>query len=856
MDKMNVTGPANTDPAPSAPQKKRKRRGRKDQRAVTEAVPEEQPGRLRPRHEPPALPVSSSLPERKKSRTAEIQWVKPEYDLPSDSPDQPAKQRIIFPKKGVQFNKKYRLDSADVREKMAEAGFTTDVTFAPSSICGLGAIALRDFKQHELIGIYEGALVKHKPVPESVLKDYCKRTGKDRFDDLEPVPMVTWYQEGDGYRFSTVPDTHTLWSGIVIEDENIELGIDGMLGGNDLKYLNHADTPNVKPVTAFSCEHSRAVGNKLFAQKGKYDKNDLLICIVALDDIPKGAELAFDYGNWLENIDFERVGKDLFADAARYATIKDDHVSFSLDKPSSETSDPADLDMPSISSNETTEKPAFLSTLSDSEKHLVEHWNSGDRSVRKAVIDQLHLGNERMLQLYIYVMKLKPRDIYTGLYYIKDCFPEGQLSSVSAIRKFIRETFPAEEAAPLLGLVAPPEVMDFESTAPAELSETKELFDRIKQNRDDATQAMKVYLYNTVYRSSRTEKPNQARVVYAYPVRAFHKLEGILGKPKHYWDAVAFYKFMLDHSIFKNYEDQVTYMPLKYLDELFNSDDNTSHELGWGLLGSSCVQKLNDGVLLKSIAGALSDMGIRKPDSHESSWHEDDLTALPAVKEWYKQHTVENPKTLVEEWKRTDAHMAKEAMQVKIKQFIGTNNDRWDDIIYEMHKLPMSVKEIYESTRGLSSVGRGCAKEDDVLRIIFARMPEELTLDQQVEKIGTSMKWAYFKLEAFLEKHPGESLEKVFTEEELSKLEKELDEKSSQTPYTRQWTPLLKLGPSKQIHKIFFRIMVQKRTPSKMLGYLKKREIPIVLESAPAPEGALWSHTVLSEVLQGYGLKY
>lgn len=177
---------------------------------------------------------------------------------------------------------------------------------------GMGAIAKRAFKENELIGFYQGHLVRRKKLPDLWKGEYKQTFESSRDGELVWPQYALWTIGEKGAEFQRTPDTYIAWTGINIYGCGEEVGIDGVNKENALSYLNHRDIPNatLQPViNSKALKHVLQDGTQ-HLKPDQVSSDQILLTVIATEDIPEGAEITFWYGN---KVDFEHVGANILA---------------------------------------------------------------------------------------------------------------------------------------------------------------------------------------------------------------------------------------------------------------------------------------------------------------------------------------------------------------------------------------------------------------------------------------------------------------------------------------------------------------------------------------------------------------
>ena len=204
-----------------------------------------------------------------------------------------------------------------------EPGISTEIPHDPSlsdEEKPRGAFAKRPFVAGEIISFYLGQVIRRRKLT-GALKKYLPASMVDKYQDA----YFVWHEAGP-HSTSRYNDSHTAWTGVKLIGTGIELGVDGMAGGNDLRYLNHSFSPNTDVKTVVNEEHladtPRAKARMLLDPE-KAGEGSLLTVVVANRDILRGEELTMDYQdvNPEQPDPFAHVGKNILGGFTRWGFV-------------------------------------------------------------------------------------------------------------------------------------------------------------------------------------------------------------------------------------------------------------------------------------------------------------------------------------------------------------------------------------------------------------------------------------------------------------------------------------------------------------------------------------------------------
>ena len=227
----------------------------------------------------------------------------------------------------ILFDRNCVIDFASLKSAKATIDTNKQVVSSPSKIAGTGAHATRAFKQNEIIGFYEGTLVKRKKLPDLWEPDYQQHFRAT--DDRLVWPMYCVWSDVDGgeLKFHTDADIYTAWSRVKLGYRGEEIGIDASEGGNHLRSLNHSQQPNaiLLPVLNPATIRRVAKNGTQTVNPESFTAEDIMIVTIALKPIEKGEEITFFYGR---NPDFSKVGLDIIASPRQCMHLKNNKLCF------------------------------------------------------------------------------------------------------------------------------------------------------------------------------------------------------------------------------------------------------------------------------------------------------------------------------------------------------------------------------------------------------------------------------------------------------------------------------------------------------------------------------------------------
>ena len=184
-----------------------------------------------------------------------------------------------------------------------------------------GVFAKRPFNKDEIIGVYLGQIVRRKKLT-GALKKYLPASMVDKYDGA----YFVWHEAGHRST-SRYNDSHTAWTGVKLMGTGIELGVDGLKGGNDLRYLNHSPNPNTQVRTIVNEDHladTPQAEARMLLDPQKSGDDSLLTVVIAGQDIKEDEELTMHYQDVPLKADdpFAHVGKNILGDLPEGASIE------------------------------------------------------------------------------------------------------------------------------------------------------------------------------------------------------------------------------------------------------------------------------------------------------------------------------------------------------------------------------------------------------------------------------------------------------------------------------------------------------------------------------------------------------
>ena len=706
------------------------------------------------------------------------------------------------------------------------------------SVSGTGVFAEKNFQKGEIIGFYRGELIKRTNIPEPMIKLYCQQQGLDRYT-LPIHMMAVWSEAEDGsIEFYSMTDSHVLWTGITVfnnEDTNIELGIDGLRNGNELAFLNHIRPSNVRPFPTLvkkSCVTGK--NNLRHANERDFHSSDLWVPIVAVRNINKGEELGFDYmEQWKRSVKFSDKGWDVFSLAQRYVDINGTSVSF-REKPRSDTSSDSDREDDSLSD----ELPLFANSLSLTEEELVTQLAEGDLEAVKKVTDQMRQNDEhseRAFQVYLFALGCQVEGItlqrYTEL--LRRCNYQlpGKKKGVSAVREYVRQHFHKTEAAKILNIAAlDPD--DLEKVKGHQtIMETYELLDQIEDDTPEARKALKAYCHNVFYRSNRK--------IYASAGKIYGNLKvvlkgrgTVLGRPGSSFDDEEIYKFMLAEGAFRN-GDAARFMPMPYLRSMLTSTIPEEVEQGKNDLNAFAVQWRLDGKQPSALTALL------QRDSIPNIFDEDTPWTLSSVLR-IENPLQEPPKASLETERLVGLWLVEKSGSSHFDMhqlFLTRGHEVLKEVAFimrEKHKMPF----LDIATK---LVPFQVIDHDQLRNALYERGVELSKSNRDLSEILGS--WVQVFYHRFRAAHAEKTdltqedllkLDKTISKREWGELETELKNKRDKDDrnYMHFWTEMMKTCRTPELEKIFLKDIIQNYSFRKLVEKLNLKKIPVFSNNA------------------------
>lgn len=803
-------------------------RGRRSSRLLgkhvrsTEGEPEK-PLQKKPRFQPETPKPGSS-----RSVQPGIDWVDPKLD---------ARGRIMLPEACVESALQCRVDARAIKDLAIQVQFREPVYHKASSIAGMGVFADRNLRKHEFIGFYKGRLTKHIPVHKKA-RDHYKSNRKNKEHLLPPKLYVTWYED-NGIHFLTTPDTHILWSGVKVYRTSVELGIDGLIKGNDLAYLNHSEHPNVMALATVTQAQFCVSGSQL-CLKSKYSGNDLLLLVVAIEDIPKGSELTFNYDRTEVSKEFSKVGYDIFPEPDLYTEILGDRVHFKYGAEQKRALKAREAEREARRLAE----GAFGSVLplppelhlNSEQRQLATDWCQFRTKAHKQVIDMMHQRDEVMLKLYIWLNYFhyshSPSNTYICLQrnHLTDLFG---FNNVSDLRHYIRTNFSSELASRI----------NYQQNTGSKTSgvvpqerarKSTDLLDRVYSGRDNPEEAMKQYLVNCIYNTSRQD--DHPSNMFSSAEKVLSTRAGILGKPQGYWVMSRLYAFMIDHGLFRSKSDQALYVPLSYLAACFRKPtEGHGPEQGKRVLELYVTQWLKQKKPLKNLQSELNKYRVYNPYSESDHWQESDLLKLTATRLYYRvtprdSHGLMHEKLEcdVRTWlssPKTDPS-GKQALE-RAKAVLQQKPELFKWVVFYMRKLQThSIYEINEKARNFRE-GRARILSEDIRECIY-QCTEDYSLDERAKLLEGYIYLAIGEIKKYEVKHPGLKVpDSLFPEHFRTQLRKELREHmaASQYYFQKKWIKLIEQSRSEALLRILVTEYMARKTPSQAVISLNSSNV-------------------------------
>ncbi len=797
----------------------------------------------KPRHHSDARGLLS-----RKSVQAEADWITPNIE----------NNRIMIPAVCVQNDAQCRVDATIMQELATKVQLQEAVSHKRSGIAGMGAFANSSFRKHELIGFYKGRLMKHVPVSEEVLAHY-KANSMHKDQSLPSTLYVAWHED-NGIHFMTTADTHVLWSGFTVSGTEVELGIDGLFEGNNLAYLNHSEHPNVMPLATINRTQSLIEGDNIYLKPG-YTENDVLLMIVATEDIPTGAELTFNY-NWTEkqiHKNFTLVGNDIFPEPEIYTSITGDEVGFNCGRQQKKALETKEKE----AEQETYKAVSPLSSLpaelniDPMYQQLATNWRKYDRASCKKIVDSLMQGDKDMLKLYIWLhysyRSYSPSIIYKNLSCngIKKYF---DLTCSDDLRQFIRNNFSVD----LASQINQQQRISTEVIDCRKQNKHADLFGQMINGRGDPNAAMKEYLFDSIYNSG--NKALRASAQFLSAEKALSNKSNILGMEPGYWTKSRLYAFMVDHNLFKTEADSITYMPLKYLNDCFrNPEGNHGVEQGKKKFSFYVTQWLTSKKKLLSLQSELNIHEIYNPFTNSTSWTQEDLLKLPASRIFYRvnegvgdQQMYKDLERDVETWlfsaRRDPArHQALERIKISLQG----KQQLFNWVVFYMRKLGKnSICDISEKTRNFTE-GRDRIKSEGIRECIHKCFESDKSLSDE-DKARFLEGYAFLAesiINKYQKEHPGQDVDDHLFDLLKDQLSAELRQKLNETSrdYMSLWISLLKRSGSVALLKIYVEQLIDKKGRVNTVKSLN--QVKIRLPSKWIESDKKWSQAMITKLL-------
>ena len=458
----------------------------------------------------------------------------------------------------------------------------------------------------------------------------------DNFILQNPV-FIYWHEDSDGQpEFMAIADSHVLWSGIYVYDEGIELGIDGANSQNPLKLMNHWEDGNAQSLPMLAGQWHGNSNGDIYALKGQYSPDDLIIPIVARKDIIKGEELVFCYRQ-RESISFARVGDDIFRRPHHYARVENDHVTFfpdgdAIQDSGSNTSDEPDLepDVPELGMEvecaDYREPISFMDAQMDVDapfpdelEAIKENWLAGDENAHQLLYQRLEEPETQVQAIRFLVfyacteLMWDPRTVGQQLNRI-GVMNNGKKVTTEDVRQFARKAFPADKQ----DLILKPAVKAFTPMRIAELMQ-----DAV-DNPDQGKQLISDYLC-FILGLHPYKKGERHSAVLNRIANQLNRYPGLLGKDKGFkWTISHVYGLMVELELLTEF-DQVRLVPFLWFADKVNSPNEATRVRARYILTQRMELCLDEGIG-RSLPGHLTQCkvpNLQRPD--ESRWFMSDV---------------------------------------------------------------------------------------------------------------------------------------------------------------------------------------------------------------------------------------
>ena len=444
----------------------------------------------------------------------------------------------MVPESCLKAFKKQRVNAIELRKIMDDQLFVPTVHIQDSPIAGKGVFAGRTYLKGEFIGIYTGRLTKQFLLNEDVVDHYCqlKNIPEDHFSG---EVYVKWYERNGEVHFLKKTDSHVLWSGIALENSDVEIGIDGLDGGCALAYINHSGQPNVRPLVTCPAHLAEIHGTNLSIQKSNYTAEDIMILMIATQPIKKGDELLMRYAPD-DEINFEYLGCDIFPAPEHYLNIQNDTVTYI----------PYPTELPTYSGDKGVLD--YEKELSSESKSLLEKCAENDPpSIKELDNKLLEEDCEETLKMKV-VLCLHHWDL-TLNETLHTPLLQRFFSTNLDLREFLFDHFSKSDAISLLGIKSLDAYPDIDMTeGETQRKESYGLYRLIQEGKCDTETGIKRILFNRIYRHSSNKEQ-------ATHMHIFQQVSEALTNyiPEEEWMSPAqLFQFAIDQKVFINDADR------------------------------------------------------------------------------------------------------------------------------------------------------------------------------------------------------------------------------------------------------------------------------------------------------------
>ncbi len=800
--------------------------------------------------------ISQPTPAKKHQTKVIPQQIPPQKTQAADSaeikwylPTRTELGRIMIPEHCLTDDLTIRVNGDSLRDLVDKHHFSEMVYTDKSDIAGTGVFATRDYIKGEFIGFYKGRLVKHCKVSKKVLADYRRKAGIPA-EKLAPTMYITW-QDNDGQvEIIKLPDSHILWTYIYISGTNIELGIDGLQGGNALAYLNHSMDGNVIPISL--CSRQAEVHNikRLTVAPGQHNNETVMAAIVASRRIEANEELTFNYFPEAADVDFSKIGSDIFQLPELYYEISQDKVTLKKTFPHKKA----------FASKETATFD-FEKTLTEDDKQLLAECKANQAKALKTLTDAVLQGNDHYLNIYLFFclchlkVSINFKSRKRGRSPMSWIFP-----NVNRIREHISTHFSPADGAKMLKLAEEPEKMQRSTLErPASNTELTELVRQIKTGGNNAKDALKEFLFCRFNRSNTNAASKQN--ILDKIVERLRPVRSLLGKPGNSWHQEHYYKFAIDEGVFFNDVVRIQFMPIRYLTMCFSSNNEKDKAVGLKALNEFCCLMYANKKSPCAIASVLGRNSVPNPFAPDfpacTKWKESDLNNFDSTRLLHGAVRSDPYKAHLNTWLATSSSrkQQQEALAV-LKIYLANGNLTHSKLVYQMRHYGLSIKQIIKKLRKLRGLKFKEYTTDKVRSDIYRHMPEDCDFTKQIVMIGSAIEVAYARLELQPANTSLDSLNALFLENELTILQTELNTTKSVASDKKPWYKLLKKWPVPCLYKLHLAHMVKKRNPGDIATQFKIGRIPIITTLSPLKTIAsnYWNSTYILKSLYNFKL--